>query len=141
MIFFGDPSDTWSCTFSDIPQQALSLRRYSSIEIRLTTSTDRKGFLKNIDRASKRPRMSKRTKVAVVLNVFATRDEESWIFLGERDRQVGIGLIILELNIKLWIFRFNPSELQCQRLYLASDNCPVNSYCGMDHSVRLGRKL
>jgi len=82
-----------------------------------------------------------RTEIFDARNLFRTRYIESRKFILETDRQVGIRLVVLELNIESRILRFDPREFELKGLDLGLDDGPIDSYGGMDHAISLSGEV
>jgi hypothetical protein len=138
VLFRGDPADARGRAFVDVAEQARPVDLLVALEHSGRAGARWKNPGEEIQRFADRPGMRIRPEVANPLAAGTPVDEEPWVFLGHRDREHRIALVIAVADVEPRVELFDPVVLELQRLDLGGDDSPLDRCRRGHHLTRAG---
>ncbi|CAM5696230.1 hypothetical protein SBADM41S_10954 [Streptomyces badius] len=131
-----DPADTGGGALADVAQQAGAAGARGVLEDAGGAGTDGEDAEHQVDRLADRPGVAVRAEIAHALLLGAAHDLDAGELLVERDREVGIALVVPVLDVEPGVELLDPGILQLERLDLGGDDRPLDGCGGGDHRAR-----
>ena len=135
MLFGRDLFDARRAAFSDVSEQAGAAQAPSLVELAFRARTHGEHAQQLVERFAYRPHFRVRAEVARSLPVLLAGHPHPGIFLAQRDRQVGIGLVVAENDVEGRRELFDPQVFEGERLDLGPDDHPFHVLGRVDHGA------
>ena len=128
-----DPPHARRRAASDVPVQAGPARSLRLVELRLGAGSHGEDGQELVEGVADRPDLRVRPQVAGPPAVLLPRDPHPRELLGDRDRQVGVGLVVAEDHVEAGRVLLDPRILQRQCFDLGADHDPFDALRRVDH--------
>ncbi len=136
VLLVGDAADARGGAAADVAEQARAVRLAGALERALGTGPHREHLQQVVYRLADGPDLGVGTEVLGAADLAVARDHDPWVVLAERHGQVGVRLVVPELDVERRVELLDPRELELQRLELAADDGPLDAGRRRDHPTR-----
>ena len=117
----------------DVRVEAGPTEALVAVELALGARADREGAQQQVERLPDRVGVGVGTEVADALALGAPHHHRPWPLLVEGDRQVRVGLVVLQPDVEAGPVLLDEVELEEQRLDLVADRDPLDRVGGVHH--------
>ncbi len=135
VLLGGDPSDTGGRALADVSQEAGPARALGVLEDTGGARAHGEDPEHQVDRLADGPGVAVRAEVADALLLGAAHDLDTRELLVQRDREVGVALVVAVLDVEPGVELLDPGVLQLQRLDLGGDDGPLDGGGRGDHGA------
>src|SRR6218665_2034036 len=99
---------------------------------------DRERLLQERSRLAKRPHLGVRAEVACAPDLLVAGDDQPGGLLAQRDREIRVGLVVLELNVERRLELRDPRVFEHEGLGIGRDDRPIETRRECEHSLSPG---
>ncbi len=134
----GDPSDARGGALADVAEETGPAGPFGVLEDARGAGAHGEDTEHQVHGLADRPGVAVRTEVAHALLLGAAHDLDARELLVERDRQIGVALVVAVLDVEPGVELLDPGVLQLERLDLGGDHGPLHGGSRGDHRAGAG---